>query len=86
MRFHKIINDPVYGFITIDDELISILIPDRYEGFVKVAELPILKLHIHRLGLPVVELSHDHDIHWILRGIVNFQYRDVVILVSIRCD
>ena len=26
MRFHKIINDPVYGFITIDDELISQII------------------------------------------------------------
>lgn len=26
MRFHKIINDPVYGFITIDDELINRII------------------------------------------------------------
>jgi len=26
MRFHKIINDPVYGFITIDDELIAQII------------------------------------------------------------
>ncbi len=76
----------VSSYITIDDELISILIPDRYKGLVKVAELAILKLHIHRLGLPVVELSHDHDIYWILRGIVNLQYRYVVILVSIRCD
>lgn len=76
----------VSSYITIDDELISILIPDRYKGLVKVAELAILKLHIHRLGLPVVKLSHDHDIHWILRGVVNLQYRDVVILVSIRCN
>jgi HD superfamily phosphohydrolase len=30
MRFHKIINDPVYGFITIDDELISQIISHPY--------------------------------------------------------
>ena len=30
MRFHKIINDPVYGFITIDDELISNIISHPY--------------------------------------------------------
>ena len=29
-RFHKIINDPVYGFITIDDELVSQLIAHPY--------------------------------------------------------
>jgi len=30
MRFHKIINDPVYGFITIDDELIHQIIAHPY--------------------------------------------------------
>ena len=30
MRFHKIINDPVYGFITIDDELINEIIAHPY--------------------------------------------------------
>lgn len=30
MRFHKIINDPVYGFITIDDEVISRIIAHPY--------------------------------------------------------
>src|SRR6186713_3456949 len=30
MPFHKIINDPVYGFITIDDELILQLIAHPY--------------------------------------------------------
>lgn len=30
MRFHKIINDPVYGFITIDDELIHKIIAHPY--------------------------------------------------------
>lgn len=30
MRFHKIINDPVYGFITIDDELINAIISHPY--------------------------------------------------------
>ncbi|MBU3715122.1 MAG: HD domain-containing protein, partial [Ferruginibacter sp.] len=30
MRFHKIINDPVYGFITIDDELINQIISHPY--------------------------------------------------------
>jgi HD superfamily phosphohydrolase len=30
MQFHKIINDPVYGFITIDDELINELIAHPY--------------------------------------------------------
>ena len=30
MRFHKIINDPVYGFITIDDELINDIIAHPY--------------------------------------------------------
>ena len=30
MRFHKIINDPVYGFITIDDELVLQLIAHPY--------------------------------------------------------
>jgi len=30
MRFHKIINDPVYGFITIDDELIHQIIEHPY--------------------------------------------------------
>ena len=30
MRFHKIINDPVYGFITIDDELIHKIISHPY--------------------------------------------------------
>lgn len=30
MRFHKIINDPVYGFITIDDELINQIIAHPY--------------------------------------------------------
>lgn len=30
MRFHKIVNDPVYGFITIDDELISKIIAHPY--------------------------------------------------------
>ena len=30
MRFHKIINDPVYGFITIDDELIHAVIAHPY--------------------------------------------------------
>ncbi len=30
MRFHKIINDPVYGFITIDDELIFKIIAHPY--------------------------------------------------------
>lgn len=30
MRFHKIINDPVYGFITIDDALISDIIAHPY--------------------------------------------------------
>ena len=29
-KFHKIINDPVYGFITIDDELISQIIAHPY--------------------------------------------------------
>jgi HD superfamily phosphohydrolase len=29
-KFHKIINDPVYGFITIDDELISQIIAHTY--------------------------------------------------------
>ena len=29
-RFHKIINDPVYGFITIDDELINSIISHPY--------------------------------------------------------
>ncbi len=30
MRFHKIINDPVYGFIAIDDELINSIISHPY--------------------------------------------------------
>ena len=30
MRFHKIINDPVYGFITIDDELVHQIISHPY--------------------------------------------------------
>src|ERR1700709_1733156 len=30
MPFHKIINDPVYGFITIDDELINEIIAHPY--------------------------------------------------------
>src|SRR3954465_11931330 len=30
MPFHKIINDPVYGFITIDDELIHSIIAHPY--------------------------------------------------------
>jgi len=30
MAFHKIINDPVYGFITVDDELISQIIAHPY--------------------------------------------------------
>src|SRR5438128_422262 len=30
MRFHKIINDPVYGFISIDDELINNIIAHPY--------------------------------------------------------
>lgn len=30
MAFHKIINDPVYGFITIDDDLVNLLIAHPY--------------------------------------------------------
>src|SRR3954468_21281744 len=30
MAFHKIINDPVYGFITVDDELINQIIAHPY--------------------------------------------------------
>src|SRR5688572_15814921 len=30
LSFHKIINDPVYGFITIDDELINEIIAHPY--------------------------------------------------------
>src|SRR6476660_9336859 len=30
MAFHKIINDPVYGFITIDDELVNAIIAHPY--------------------------------------------------------
>lgn len=30
MAFHKIINDPVYGFITIDDDLVNQLIAHPY--------------------------------------------------------
>lgn len=53
-------------YLTIDDELISIFVPHRHEGLIEVAEAAILKLHIHRLRLPVIELTHYHYIYRVL--------------------
>lgn len=52
MRFHKIINDPVYGFITIDDELIHQLIAHPYYQRLR---------HIHQMAL--AQLVYPGAVH-----------------------
>lgn len=45
MRFHKIINDPVYGFITIDDELIAeIIAHPYYQRLRRISQMALAQL------------------------------------------
>lgn len=45
MRFHKIINDPVYGFITIDDELIAQIIAHPfYQRLRRISQMALAHL------------------------------------------
>ena len=45
MRFHKIINDPVYGFITIDDELIyQIIAHPRFQRLRRIHQMAMAHL------------------------------------------
>ena len=45
MRFHKIINDPVYGFITIDDELVfSIIAHPYYQRLRRIQQMAMAHL------------------------------------------
>ena len=45
MPFHKIINDPVYGFITIDDELIhSIIAHPFYQRLRRIHQMAMAHL------------------------------------------
>lgn len=45
MRFHKIINDPVYGFITIDDQLIAeIIAHPYYQRLRRISQMALAQL------------------------------------------
>ena len=45
MPFHKIINDPVYGFITIDDELVfSIIAHPYYQRLRRIQQMAMAHL------------------------------------------
>jgi hypothetical protein len=45
MRFHKIINDPVYGFITIDDQMIAeIIAHPYYQRLRRISQMALAQL------------------------------------------
>jgi HD superfamily phosphohydrolase len=45
MRFHKIINDPVYGFVTIDDEMIAeIIAHPYYQRLRRISQMALAQL------------------------------------------
>lgn len=70
--------------LSINDKLESILVSDRHKCFIEVAQYTIIEFHVHRLRFPVVKFTHDHDINWLISFIIDFQNRNVIILISVR--
>jgi hypothetical protein len=79
-----IVRDPTYQvtrahrltrispYLTVDDELVAVLIAYRYKGLEEVAQAAIFKVHIHWLWLPIIELPHDHNIEGLICKVFNF--------------
>ena len=73
MPFHKIINDPVYGFITIDDELINQLIAHPYYQRLR----RIYQMAMAHLVYPGAVHTRLHHSLGAARRVRAFRHRDV---------
>lgn len=70
MRFHKIINDPVYGFITIDDELIHQLIAHpRFQRLRRIHQMAMA--HLVYPGAVHSRLHHALGAYHLMRSALN---------------
>ena len=66
MRFHKIINDPVYGFITIDDELINDIIAHPfYQRLRRIHQMAMA--HLVYPGAVHTRLHHSLGAYHLMR-------------------
>src|SRR6476619_88789 len=66
MPFHKIINDPVYGFITIDDELIhSIIAHPYYQRLRRIHQMAMA--HLVYPGAVQSRLHHSLGAYHLMR-------------------
>ncbi len=73
-NFHKIINDPVYGFITIDDELISqIIAHPHYQRLRRISQMAMA--HLVYPGAVHSRLHHSlgayHLMRWALQELTG---------------
>jgi HD superfamily phosphohydrolase len=70
MRFHKIINDPVYGFITIDDELISQIIAHPcYQRLRRIHQMAMA--HLVYPGAVHSRLHHSLGAYHLMRSALH---------------
>ena len=70
--------------LTIDNELIPVLVPNRYYGLICVPHLIVFKQEFHGHGLPIVELSHHRYVfEGLIHVVCNLQNSYGVILVSV---
>ena len=70
MRFHKIINDPVYGFITIDDELIhQIIAHPYYQRLRRIHQMAMA--HLVYPGAVHTRLHHSLGAYHLMRSALH---------------
>ncbi|MEJ7626366.1 MAG: HD domain-containing protein [Ferruginibacter sp.] len=70
MPFHKIINDPVYGFITIDDELINQIISHPYyQRLRRIHQMAMA--HLVYPGAVHTRLLHSLGAYHLMRGAIH---------------
>ncbi len=70
--------------LTIDNELIPVLVPNRYYSLICVLHLIVFKQEIHGRGLPIIELSHYRYIfEGLIHVVSNLKNGYGVILVSV---
>jgi HD superfamily phosphohydrolase len=70
MRFHKIINDPVYGFITIDDELIhKIIAHPYYQRLRRIHQMAMA--HLVYPGAVHTRLHHSLGAYHLMRSALH---------------
>lgn len=69
-RFHKIINDPVYGFITIDDELIhQIIAHPHYQRLRRIHQMAMA--HLVYPGAVHTRLHHSLGAYHLMRSALH---------------